>query len=270
MKQVGLTKNETELVNDAYGAIILYTAYVHERQGSNPRFPLYHREALRKAMNGKRFDDVLLSDASFPDRVWKFFLSYAQPKPNKKITWGVVFQILKRMHGESEPNLISLLRTKSLLGAFKWLKEIRGIGAKLASFFLRDIWSFIGAWENTPKENMFCLQPVDVWIMFWSRECWPEAYWSSNKIKLDTDNAKIKFAKVLTMKCLSSGIDPVSFNKGAWFAGSHFEQLSQFFNIPEKRQIDMSECVLDFQPSKVVEGIKKFSEYDRQHNIFPV
>lgn len=144
------------------------------------------------------------------------------------------------------------------------------IGPKLASFFLRDIWSFIEEWENTPKEKMFCLQPVDRWIMFWSRKCWPDAYWSSNKIKLDSDRARIKFAKVLTMKCLTSEIDPVSFNKGAWFAGSHFEGLSRFFNIPEKRRIDMPKCVLDFQPKIVVVGIKTFGEFEEQQKIFPV
>lgn len=270
MRRVGLTKSERELVSDAYGAMIFYTAYVHERQGSNPRFPLYHREALRRALNEKKFDYVLLSDTSFPDKVWNHFLSFAQPKPNKKITEGVVYQILNKMRDEQQPNLISLLRTKSLLGAFKWLNEVRGIGPKLASLFLRDIWSFIEAWENTPKENMFCLQPIDRWIIFWSRKCWPDAYWSSNKIRIESDGAKIKFAKVLTSKCLSSEIDPVSFNKGAWFAGSHFEQLSRFCNIPEERQIDMSKCVLAFTPKKVLEGIKKFSEYGRRQSIFPV
>ena len=267
MKRIGLKEREPELINDAYGAMIFYTAYVHERQGSNPRFPLYHREALRKALNGKKFDDVLLSDKSYPDKVWRYFLSFAHPKPNKKITRGVVFQILNEMQDEHQPNLITLLRTKNILVAFKWLDDIRGIGPKLASLFLRDIWSFIGAWENTSKENMFCLQPVDRWIVFWSSKCWPDANWPRT---LDSDRNKNRFAKVLTMKCLSSGIDPVSFNKGAWFAGSHFEQISQFCDIPEKRRIDMQECALDFQPNKVVAGIKKFSEYEGRKKLFPV
>ena len=270
MKRIGVRESETQLIGDPHWAMIFYTAYVHERQGSNPRFPLYHREAIRKAMNGKKFEDVILSDKGFPEKVWKNFLSFARPKPNEKITKGVVFEILKRMQDESQPNLISLLKSKSLFEAFEWLDGIQGIGQKLASLFLRDIWSFIGPWANTPKENMFCLQPVDTWIAFWSKICWPDAYWSAGNIRLDSDKAKIKFARVLTIKCLNSEIDPVSFNKGAWFAGSHFEQLSKFFNIPEKRQINLSECVLEFQSRKAVEGIRRFSECEKQKNIFPV
>jgi len=82
--------------------------------------------------------------------------------------------------------------------------------------------------------------------------------------------AKTRFAKGLTSECLNFEIDPVSFNKGAWFAGSHFEQMSRFCNIPEEVQIDMSKCVLTFTPKKVFEGIEEFNEYDRRQNIFPV
>ncbi len=265
----GLGLDERELVNDAYGAMIFYTAYVHERQGSNPRFPLYHREALRKGLDGKQFDYVLLSDVNFPKRVWKYFLSFAKPKPNEKITAGVVYQILDKMREEHQPNLISLLWSKSILSAFNWLRSVRGIGPKLAAFFLRDIWSFIGAWENTPKDNLFCLQPIDRWIIFWSEKCWSDAHWATNT-KLQTDSAKIRFAKKLTSECLRLEINPVSFNKGAWFVGSHFEQISRFCNIPEEMQIDMSQCVLPFSAQKVFEGIKELNKCDKHHKIFPV
>lgn len=269
MQRVGLDEKEKELVNDSYGAMIFYIGYVHERQGSNPRFPLYHREALRRGLNRKEFDDVLLSDVDFPKRVWKCFLSFTQPKPNKKITEGVVYEILEKMRNEQQSNLISLLRSKSLLNAFKWLRSVRGIGPKLAALFLRDIWCFIGEWENTLKDNWYCLQPTDAWIKFWSEKCWPDAEWTSN-IKLNSDSAKIRFAKNLTSECFRCKIDPVSFNKGAWFVGSHFEEISRFCNIPEDMQTDMPKCVLSFDEQKVLEGIKEFNECDLRHNIFPV
>jgi len=270
MRQLGLDESGRELVNDAYGAMIFYTAYVHERQGSNPRFPLYHREALRRGLDGKQFDDVLLSDVDFPKRVWNYFLSFAQPKPNRKITAGVVYQILDKMRDEQQPNLISLLRSKSILSAFNWLNSVGGIGPKLASFFLRDVWSFIEAWENTPKDNLFCLQPIDRWIIFWARKCWSDANWASNTIKLESYSAKVRFAKSLTSECLRFEIDPVSFNKGAWFVGSHFEEISRFCDIHEEMQIDMSKCVLSFAQQKVLEGIEEFNECDKRQNVFPV
>lgn len=265
----GHSFEESELVDDAYGAMIFYTTYVHERQGSNPRFPLYHREALRRGLNGKKFDDVFLSDVDFPKRVWNQFLSFAQPKPNEKITAGVVYEILEKMRDEQQPNLICLLRSKSLFNAFEWLRAVRGIGPKLAAFFLRDIWSFIGEWENTLKDNWYCLQPTDTWIKFWSEKCWPDAEWTSN-IKIDSDSAKIRFAKNLTSECLRSKIDSVAFNKGAWFVGSHFEQISSFCDISEEMQIDMPKCVLFFDKHKVLEGIEAFNKSNKQRNIFPV
>lgn len=263
MKRVGLTRDDKELVNDSFQAMIFYTTYIHERQGSNPRFPLYHREALKRAINGKNFNDLLLSDVAFPKRVWNDFLEMTEGKANSKITEGVVLDVLNEMRNEHQTNIINLLRNRNLFEAFRWLDKIRGIGSKLASFFLRDIWSFIGEWTNTPGRYLFCLQPIDRWVRFWSMKCWSDVDWASN-------SKDITFAETVTKRCLDAEIDPVAFNKGAWFAGSHFGELAWFFRVPEKDQIRMEKCILDFSAIEVVEAMKRFDEYSTQKIVYPV
>jgi len=263
MKRVGLTLDDKDLVKDSYQAMIFYTTYIHERQGSNPRFPLYHREALKRAMNGKNFDDILVSDNSFPEKVWKHFQEMSGKGTNPKITKGVVSEILYEMRNEHETNIINLLKNKNLLEAFRWLDGIRGIGPKLASFFLRDIWSFVGEWKNVPESSLRYLQPIDRWIRFWSKRCWPDIDWKSN-------SKEKEFSKRVTEECLNAKINPVAFNKGAWFAGSHFRELSWFFSVPEENQVEMEKCILGFSASEVVEAMKRFDEYSKQRMVYPI
>jgi len=265
MKRVGLSVNHQKLIGDSLSAILFFTTYVHERMGSNPRFPLYHRLALKKALNGRDFKQTLLHDEKFPENVWKKFknlVEQAHTKPNEQITEGIVRQILEKMSKENQHNLIVLLRKKSLQEAYEWLDSVRGIGPKIAAFFLRDLWSFIGVWQDTSELDLYCLQPIDRWVRFWSGECWPYKDWPSSDEK---------FAKMLIGVCQQINIDPVSFNKGAWFVGSHFDSLCDFFNVPEREQIYMSSCVLNyFRSDKVVNAIRKFDELYEQQIVFPV
>lgn len=264
-KRVGLPENHTRLLDDPFKAIIFFTNFVHERAGVNPRFALYHRLSLRIALDGREFKQALFCDEKFPASVWKEFndiVQRAHTKPNAKITKGPVKEILEKMRTEKEANLIVLLKKKPLLEAYKWLKSVRGIGPKIATLFLRDIWSFIGAWQDTPRSDLYCLQPIDRWVRFWSRECWPHKDWPSSDEK---------FAKMLVSACQQMNIDPVSFNKGAWFVGSHFDSLCDLFNVPEQEQIHMSNCVLNYiRSDKVVNAIRKFDELYEQQIVFPV
>lgn len=248
-----------------YKAIIFFTTFAHERAGSNPRFPLYHRLSLRRALNGRGFEQALFYDDQFPGSVWKEFnaiVQQARSKPNTRITEGPVKEILEKMRMKKEANLIVLLKKKSLLEAYKWLKAVRGIGPKIAALFLRDLWSFIGAWQDATQSDLYCLQAIDRWVRFWSRECWPQKSWPSSDER---------FAEMLVDACQQMRIDHVSFNKGAWFVGSHFDRLCYFFNIPEQKQIDMSSCVLNyFRSDKVVNAIRKFDELCEQQIVFSV
>ena len=269
MRKIDLTEQHKLLLHDSLKAIFLFTTYAHERQGSNPRFPLFHRVALIKSLDGRKFNKVLLEDEQFPESVWNEFKMMAK-KPNKRITQGIVKHILEKMRNEGEPNLIRLLREKTLLKAYTWLKGVKGIGPKLASFFLRDLWSFIGPWKNTATQDLYCVQPIDRWVQFWAKECWPQTKFPLLK-DAPSDTRVENFAKKVIQVYFQNDIDPISFNKGAWFVGSHFDNLCFYFKVPEIDQINFKSCVINyFKADKILFSIKEFSSNYEQMKIFSI
>ena len=55
LKKIGLPNDFKKIRSDPFLAILYFTAFVHEREGSNPDFPRYHRIAIRKSLNGNDF-----------------------------------------------------------------------------------------------------------------------------------------------------------------------------------------------------------------------
>lgn len=224
-----------KIVESPLQSLILLTAYLHERAGASPLFPVYHRQAIRLALDGK--DDVSwqeidskfredVMDGNFADKVWEQFLKLAS-KPNKKYTIGPVKGILNKLYCEKQPNVIQLLCGKSLEETSKWLKDkklLKGIGPKLRAFILRDIACYFKPeWKND-KQQRWRIQPVDRWILRWAEICFQncKGQWKSEHDK----NARMIDSNLLN-------VDPVKFNQGAWFAGSYFARLCAFFSLPE-------------------------------------
>ena len=60
--------------------------------------------------------------------------------------------------------------------------------------------------------------------------------------------------------CSVANIDAVQFNKGAWFAGSHFDRLCHFFKVPEVKRVDLL-MVRSFDADEVLRAIIAFRDY---------
>jgi len=266
VKQVGLPSDHRQLLDSPIDALLYFTRYAHERAGRNPRFPVYHRIAIKKAC-GTGLD---IMSPAFPTSVWQTFERQTpyderkgRHKTNEKLTQGPVMEVLVSLQKSREPNLIALLRRMSLKEAHKWLTDINGIGNKVASLFLRDIWYFIGEWPNTPPTDRKFLQPVDVWVRSLSERAFQGAW----------PRADLAFAEQIVNRCKSVGIDPIEFNKGAWFVGSHFDRLCNFFAVPETRRVDETyrvdfDIARAFQATAVLKGITSFRDAEAKKSIF--
>lgn len=245
MERVGLPSNHQELLTSPLKSLCFFATYAHERGGTNPRFALYHRVAIQDVY---RLHRDILSEA-FADTVWDRFVRYTNGRPNKKLTEGPVKGVLARLRDSGESNLLTHLRSLTLERAYNWLIGIRGIKHKIASFLLRDLWSYIGPWSDTPVEHLKYLQPIDRWVRFWSEQLddkWP--------------SADLDFADRLVGLCRVAGIDPVQFNKGAWCVGSHFDRLCDFFKVPEVKRVDLS-IVRTFGAEDVLRAVIGFRDH---------
>ena len=254
LKKIRLPDDFDKIKADPFLAILYFTVFVHERQGSNPDFQRLHRTAIRKTLNGSDFSINLLNDKSFPDRVWRKFKELTNNRPNAKITKGVVRDILEEMQKASEPNIIELLGGMAVEEAHKFLLGIRGIGDKLSAFILRDLQNFFKLWK-VPNGELYRLQPVDRWVRRLSELCWPHEPWT------DKHNHN---AKIIVECCMKYGVDPICFNQGAWFVGSHYTDLYRYHKISEDESIDLVNCVLRFDKDRVIKGIE---EYEKKREV---
>ncbi|MEM2935507.1 MAG: hypothetical protein QXF32_04000, partial [Candidatus Thermoplasmatota archaeon] len=107
---------------------------------------------------------------------------------------------------------------KDLVSANKFLLNIKGIGNKVSALILRDFHCFLKLWriqDEVPDEEKYRLQyrfqPVDRWVERFSNLCWKDKKWS---------NKHDENAKLIVECCYTEGINPISFNQGAWFVGS--------------------------------------------------
>lgn len=246
MDRVGLPTDHSKLLDSPINALRFFASYTHERGGTNPRFALYHRVAISKAESNYG-ENILNSE--FAETTWSEFEKLAAGKSNPKLTKGPVKDILVELRKAGEPNIIRHLYKKSLEGAYQWLTNIRGIGHKLASLLLRDIWSCIGPWPETPSSSLKYLQPIDRWVRMWVKDF----LWRN----LDWPNDDLKFATQVVEECQKLKVDHVQLNKGAWFVGSHFDRLCQFFGIPQNKWVDFN-IAKKFDCVKVEQAIRNF------------
>jgi len=237
----------------------LFAAMAHERAGRNPNFSKFHRIALKRALEKrKNFEDALLNDSKYPDRVWNEFEEQTPTKENGKKaanpthTMGAVKEILEKMREEKEPNIVTLLGKKQVEKAREFLCSLKGIGFKLSALIMRDFCDFFDLWKyelKLDKEKYFHLQPVDRWIERVSKLVW----------NIELEGCHDEEAKKITKCCLEENIDPIAFNQGAWFISAKLNELCPFQRIPEdKRELDkITELIEQLDPKKIKEAIHK-------------
>ena len=99
------------------------------------------------------------------------------------------------------------------------------VGPKIASFFLRDLVFLFNLGGEITPETMPLIQPVDTWV---KRICN-----SIGIVSMDDDFEVIR-NKIIEY-CHNAQVDPLDFNQGTWYVGSHSYDLVLEF-IKEKAE----------------------------------
>ncbi|MHB8539594.1 MAG: HhH-GDP family DNA glycosylase [Candidatus Acidiferrales bacterium] len=266
----GLEKEALDhLTERPLDAMIFWTLYAHERAGRNPKFQFFHRAALYKSLGHEKYETGLnqpyaqeLLKEDFAERVWGNFCSMTNGKTNEKLTRGPVRDTLEKLRKESSPNLVARLLNLGMPDARKWLLPLKGVGPKIASFFLRDCFSF--SHEPIPSEQQWLAQPVDRWVLFWADKAWPTE-------KLPEIRKHDDQAKRITESCQEMGVNPIAFNKGAWFLGAHYSDIRLLYGLPESAEVlsDYATNVLKFGPEKIIAAMDAFRRALRESDMLP-
>jgi hypothetical protein len=134
---------------------------------------------------------------------------------NKEGDRLMVLSLINFIQSNNQKNIVKFviekIKSNAIYEAYKNLDEIYSIGPKVASFILRDIVYIYKLEENLNKNDYYFLQPIDTWVHKVSR-----VIGLINKDKFYKDESKD-----ITNRCFEFGVNPIHYNQGAWYIGTH-------------------------------------------------
>ncbi len=209
--------------------LIFLSGYAFERQGSSPSFPYAAVEVISdlqgKALThgtvkqawdsfAKKLNDRKLNHKNNP--LCPKDKGYKDKKGRKKVSGISIIELLLSdpLGGKS---LISWaterIESDDIKNAYNLLKEVNGIGNKIAPLFLRDVAVYtVKNLSVTITKDRKLLQPIDTWVKFVVRE--------------------LSGSKLSDSKCAQYIVDnseqPELVNQGIWYFCTQIAHSSRF------------------------------------------
>lgn len=122
-----------------------------------------------------------------------------------------ILEFVSKIDGKNVVNYsISRTRNGELKNHFWELQNIRSIGPKCSSLYLRDLISVYSLEADLHEEDLICLQPIDTWV----RQVAYEGGIIDNKKSSDET-----VRKNIVKACKESNVSTIKFNQGAWYMG---------------------------------------------------
>ena len=203
---------------------IFLEGYAFERQGKNPDYPYAAVDALfySKERNNNIFNQQIIN------LMWNRFSEllrnqnlnqrnnpiYPLANPDNLRIGNERFSLVEVVIDENiipQNTLTTYLRnlinqTHNIQRPFNILTRIRGIGPKIASFYLRDL-VYIMNIDLANIQNRTLLQPIDTWV--------------KRTVEILTNdenmNNRQQIAEWVVSNCLENNINPERVNMGMWF-----------------------------------------------------
>lgn len=193
-----------------YGLKSFLYHFAFERAGA----PRGYRVAAAKAVELAYRDG---SPGSIPQRFREFYGG----KPNKKLNPCLD----PRIGAIDMRTVVHRVTVGDLRGAFDLL-DLRGIGHKLRSFFLRDLVSILGVEEDCGTEpcNLLYCQPVDTWVRQTAESLLSDvaADWPKN-LRLSSYRLSRRDARTglkVIRASVDAGVSSLHVNQGMWYFAS--------------------------------------------------
>lgn len=217
--------------SDTWDALGLFLeGYAFERQG---RHPDYSPAAVDSIVKAKSMGGGLEKGHVY--QVWNYFklylganklnepnnplcpqrTSYVHKRGCRTTTKKSVLEFLLHMSAsELPPNIIVYAKaglandqSKAVYGK---IKEINGIGSKIAAFFLRDVATFYNIF---PSKNRHLLQPIDVWVRRVVKEL------GGPVVNPNVQDSKVDetACKWIVNESATASVNPEAVNQGMWY-----------------------------------------------------
>lgn len=199
-------RRETLLEADANQALQVFCFYYAlNRAGSNTAgYPVYAAVAVEG------------EDVPAPKAAWERFEALCASdgkKANESRNRGAIEGAVRL--AQEGGNVFAWARNEldagSVEDVYERVREIYGVGEKIARFFCRDAAWLAGAEADVALEEAPLLHPVDVWIRRASLTLWTD---------LTTETDDVVVSERLATACVDAGVSHAAANQGAWYAST--------------------------------------------------
>ena len=216
---------------DSHQALVCFVQnYAYERQGAAATYPVIAEKSIEKVLSNR----IGLFDLNDAKRVWKIYKEIAKNEFNNlkiNATHNPLNSdngILTTMVNEQIKNLAVYVRDMIQNGntrkVHKLLVNVRGIGTKITSFYMRDI-VYLGGLDELKIKDAHYLQPIDTWLE------------QTLSIILEDVPKKLEEKqRTIVELCKEADVSQIAFNQGAWVLGSQIAgNFSSFREILKGR-----------------------------------
>jgi hypothetical protein len=250
-------KETTIIEQGSWKALEIFMPYAYARQGA----PAVHASAARKTVQWLADRRASWQDAGLAQQAWRQFEqelgdrarnhrnnpmcpketcypTRAGERPTKQ---PCVIEFVQENLSSIDYNIVcwaeEMLRAGDVRPVHELLISINGVGAKIASLFLRDV-----AWacDICPTQSRHLLQPVDLWVRRYVH------HWKQPNRPNDLD-----CARWIVEHSLEAGVLPEKVNAGMWYFGARVAgdalTLSQLIDDAEAMQIAVENHVNELE-----------------------
>lgn len=242
--------------SDTWDSLGLFLeGYAFERQGRSPDYGPVAADSVAKAkskggeLNRDHVSQVWndfklyfrgsnLNEANNP--LCPRGTSYDRKTGSKTTIKESVLEFLLRMSANGlPPNIVVYAKVGLANGRLKAvhdkIKEINGIGSKIASFFLRDVATFYNIF---PSDVRHLLQPIDVWVRRIAKELGGPVD-NPNEQNPKDDEAVQKW---IVNQSARVSVNPEEVNQGMWYfatqiAGSYYRLKNSIYNTSYAQEL---------------------------------
>lgn len=216
---------------DSHQALVCFVQnYAYERQGAAAAYPVIAEKSIEKVLSNR----IGLIDLNDAKRVWKIYKETAKNEFNNlkiNATHNPLNSdngILTTMANEQIKNLAvyvrDMIQNSNTRKVHKLLVNVRGIGTKITSFYMRDI-VYLGGLDELKIKDAHYLQPIDTWLE------------QTLSIILEDVPKKLEEKqRTIVELCKEADVSQIAFNQGAWVLGSQIAgNFSSFREILKGR-----------------------------------
>ena len=209
---------------DSYQALVRFVrGYAYERQGAAAAYKLIAEKSIEKVLCNR----VRSINLEISEKVWRTYREIAKTEFNNlsvnathnplKSDKGILTMMAKEQIKNLAVFVRDMIQNGNTKKVHRLMVNVRGIGTKIASLYMRDI-AYLGDLNELKIKDSHYLQPIDTWI----EQC-------LSIILEDVPKKPEEKQRKIVELCKEANVSQTAFNQGAWVIGSQIAGNFGFF-----------------------------------------